>query len=326
MTPASAMRPYSRKILIRMAVAVLLAVILLFMNADFLSDIYLNRQLTSTGIIINGGIVLLFLIGMIKLIMALTFYAGEERALYAFVNKLDDEADDPISDTPPDSIIARRFTAMERLFNNHAPINHSAMASALLAAESTRGGTPRFINNILILGGVFGTIVSLSIALVGASDMLETAISSNGMGLVIHGMSTALTTTITAILCYVLHGYFFNSLGDVQTRFLGQLEEITTTRLMPMFQIGQKTIDYHIADLLRAMAEMIKRIDDGQSGVLAITERLGALIEGINSERGEVRQELADIRHLLRDGFRLPDNNASGNDVPNNDMPKHDAS
>jgi len=302
-----------------MVITLLLATILLFLNADFVSGIYLNRQLTSAGLIINGGIFLLFLIGMAKLAMALTFYAGEERALREFVNKLDDDADDPISDTPPESIIARRFTAMERLYNNHNPINHNAMAASLVAAESTRGGTPRFINNILILGGVFGTIVSLSIALVGASDMLETAINSSGMGLVIHGMSTALTTTITAILCYVLHGYFFNALGDVQTRFLGQIEEVTTTRLMPMFQIEQKTIDYRIAELLRAMAEMIQRIDDGQSGVLSITERLETLISGINSERGEVRQELTDIRHLLRDGFRLPDNDSPDNDLQESD-------
>jgi len=306
MNPASAMRPYSRKILIRMVVALLLTAALLMLNGDFLSDIYLNRQLTSVGLIINGGILLLFLIGMLKIAIALASYAGEERALNDFVDELDEGHDDPAANIPPESIIGRRFAAMQRLFNHHTPINHNALAASLVAAESTRSGTPRFINNILILGGVFGTIVSLSIALIGASDMLESAVSSTGMGLVIHGMSTALTTTITAILCYILHGYFFNALGDVQTRLLGHIEEITATRLMPMFQVDQKTIDYRIAELLRAMAEMIQRMDDGQSGVAAITERLDGLLTNAEAERSGVKNELADIRGILRDGFRLP--------------------
>jgi len=185
------------------------------------------------------------------------------------------------------------------------------MAASLLARESTRSGTPRFINNILILGGVFGTIVSLSIALVGASDMLQNAVSSNGMGMVIHGMSTALATTITAILCYMLHGYFFNAFGDVQTHFLGNIEEATTIRLMPMFQIEQKTIDYRIAELLKAMAEMIRRIDDGQGGVLSITERLEALLDRLENEHTDVKEDLGHIRQLLHDGFRLPGEEAS---------------
>ena len=299
--------PYGRKILIRMGIALALAIVAAFLNRDFLADIYLNRQLTQIGLIINGGILLLFLVGMTKIALALAFYAREEQSLAAMIEALDAGSDDPAETLPPDAIIARRFAAMRRLHAQHTPINHNAMAASLLAAESTRGGTPRFINNILILGGVFGTIVSLSIALIGASDMLENAISSTGMGLVIHGMSTALTTTITAIFCYVLHGYFFNALGDVQTRLLGQIEEVTATRLMPMFQIEQKTIDYRIADLLRAMADMLKRMDDGQSGVLAITGRLEALLEKFEAERDETRAQLADVRRLLREGFRLAD-------------------
>ena len=300
-------RPYGGKILIRMGIALALAIVAAFLNLDFLADIYMNRQLTQVGLIINGGILLLFLIGMLKIALALAFYAREEQSLAAMIEALDAGNSDPAEALPPSAIIARRFSAMRRLHEQHTPINHNAMAAALLAAESTRSGTPRFINNILILGGVFGTIVSLSIALIGASDMLENAISSTGMGLVIHGMSTALTTTITAILCYVLHGYFFNALGDAQTRLLGQIEEITATRLMPMFQIEQKTIDYRIADLLRAMADMLKRMDDGQSGVLAITGRLEALLEKLENERSETRAQLADVRRLLREGFRLGD-------------------
>ncbi len=317
MNPASAMRPYSRKILIRMVVALLLAAVLLLLNSGFLSDIYLSRQLTSVGLIINGGILLLFLIGMVKIAIALASYAGEERALNGFVDALDEGHDDPATNIPPESIIARRFSAMQQLFNHHTPINHNAMAASLVAAESTRSGTPRFINNILILGGVFGTIVSLSIALIGASDMLENTVSSTGMGLVIHGMSTALTTTITAILCYILHGYFFNALGDVQTRFLGQIEEVTATRLMPMFQVEQKTIDYRIAELLRAMAEMIQRMDDRQSGVAAISERLDGLLTSAESERSDIKHELSEIRGILRDGFRLPEPQEQAQTEPN---------
>jgi len=311
MPPANEMRPYSRKILIRMVVALILTAILLLLNYDLISAIYLRNQLTQIGLVINVGIFTLFLAGMIKMALGLTYYAAEERALRLFVERIDDEADSPADnnladDIPSDSIIARRYTTMSRLFHRHTPINHNAMAASLLARESTRSSTPRFINNILILGGVFGTIVSLSIALVGASDMLQNAISSSGMGMVIHGMSTALATTITAILCYMLHGYFFNAFGDVQTSFLGNIEEVTTIRLMPMFQIEQKTIDYRIADLLKAMAEMIRRIDDGQGGVLSITERLETLLDRVENEHSDVKSDLDHIRQLLRDGFRLP--------------------
>jgi len=310
MSPATEMHPYSRKILIRMLVALILTAALLLFNYDLLAAIYLSNQLTHIGIIINGGIFALFLLGMVKMAIGLAHYAREELALRSFVERLDDESGDPAADIPSDSIIAKRYTTMQRLFSRHTPVNHNAMAAALLARESTRNSTPRFINNILILGGVFGTIVSLSIALVGASDMLQNAISSSGMGMVIHGMSTALATTITAILCYMLHGYFFNAFGDVQTHLLGSLEEVTATRLVPMFQVEQKTLDYRITDLLKAMADMVRRIDDGQSGVLGITERLEAIMIRMENERSEVADELGEIRRLLRDGFRLGEGDA----------------
>jgi len=305
MTTAATIPAYSRKILIRMLIAVVLTAIVLLLNIDLLSTIYLSNQLTGIGMIINGGIFALFLAGMIKMAVGLAAYAREEQALRDFVERMDDGEDDPAMDIPPESIIAGRFRSMQQLFNHHTPVNHNAMAAALVARESTRSGTPRFINNILILGGVFGTIVSLSIALVGASDMLLNAISSSGMGMVIHGMSTALATTITAILCYMLHGYFFNAFGDAQTHLLGHIEEVTATRLMSRFQIEQKTIDYRITDLLKAMADMIRRIDDGQSGVLGITERLEGMLLHMENERVDMKSEMDDIRRLLREGFRL---------------------
>ena len=85
----------------------------------------------------------------------------------------------------------------------------------------------------------------------------------------------------------------------------------TTIRLMPMFQVEQKTIDYRIADLLKAMAEMIRRIDDGQSGVIGITERLESVLNRLDNEHSDVKADLTGIRQLLREGFRLPGEDAS---------------
>ena len=298
-------RHYSRDILIRMAVVFLFALGLIYWQLGFLTSIYLHHQLTHAGLLINGAIILLFLAGMVRLIMAFSFYAGEEESLRRFVDHMDQDFSDPAEGVRPDSMIARRYAMMLHLHQHHTPINHSAMAASLLAAESTRTTMPKFVNNILILTGVFGTIVSLSIALAGASDMLKSAVSVSGMGLVIYGMSTALSTTITAISCYLVFSYFFSALGDVQTHLLGHIEGMTATRLMPLFQINAKDVDYRVADLLSTISRLIHRMDEGQSGVLAITQRLETLLGQDSAMQQSIISELAAIRETLREGFRL---------------------
>jgi len=311
MSPHHDIRHYSRNILIRMAIVLVAAVGLIVWQSDFLARIYLSHQLTQAGYLINGAILLLFLAGMVRMIMAFTFYAREEEALRHFLDHMDQGFPDPTEGVRPDSIIARRYAMMAHLHERYTPINHNAMAASLLAAESTRTTMPRFVNNVLILTGVFGTIVSLSIALIGASDMLRTAISASGMGLVIHGMSTALSTTITAIVCYLIFSYFFSALGDVQTHLLGHIEGVTATRLMPLFQINTEDINYRVADLLTTMNKLLKRLDQGQTGVLAITQKLEILLGQENVSQQHILAALEAMKGILREGFRLPGGKAS---------------
>jgi len=300
-------RHYSRDILVRMVIVFMFALGLIFWQLDFLTSIYLRHQLTHAGLLINGAIILIFLAGMARLVMAFSFYAGEEESLRRFVDHMDQDFSDPAEGVRSDSIIVRRYAMMFHLHQHATPINHNAMAASLLAAESTRTTMPKFVNNILILTGVFGTIVSLSIALVGASNMLQSAISVGGMGMVIYGMSTALSTTITAISCYLIFSYFFSALGDVQTHLLGHIEGMTATRLMPLFQVSAKDIDYRVADLLSTISGLIHRMDEGQSGVLAITQKLETLLGQDSTMQQSIISELAAIREMLQEGFRLPD-------------------
>ncbi|HID44925.1 MAG TPA: hypothetical protein EYP34_04135, partial [Chromatiaceae bacterium] len=190
---------FSRNTLLLM---LLLAVILASVSIwkfELIQTVYFKDQLTATGWIINGSIVALFLVGMLRMVSIFLSYSREEAATSRFIHNQEEENENPLDQVRVNSIIARRYLAMERLFNSSTPINQGALAATLLANESTRTSLPKYISNILILTGVFGTIVSLSLALLGASDLLENAVDVGGMGLVIHGMSTALSTTITAI-------------------------------------------------------------------------------------------------------------------------------
>jgi hypothetical protein len=177
----------------------------------------------------------------------------------------------------------------------------------LTADESTKFGLIRYINNILILTGVFGTIVSLSIALLGASDLIDSAAGSlGGMGLVIHGMSTALSTTITAIVSYVLFGYFYTRLNDVQTHFLSGVEQLTSIYLLPQFVPSGDDIVHKMTDLIKSVVFAANNLKKTQE---IYHESATSLQETINMNRTQIEglsAELMEIKLILRDGFRLP--------------------
>lgn len=301
-------RHYSRNTLLRMIVLAVIGVGIAVWKYDFINTVYFKDQLTPLGLAINGAILALFLVGLLRTVGILLSYMREESALARFVRNLEKRADlDPLKGISAGSMIARRYATLRRLHESRTPINHNALAATLVASESTRNGTPRFINNILILTGVFGTIVSLSIALIGASDVLENAISATGMGMVIHGMSTALSTTITAIVCYVFFGYVYQRLTDAQTNLISGIEQVTTTYLMPMFQIQTDSVLYEFTGLIRALQGLVDQLHQSQ---LSFESTQDQLIETMDTYRGKVDgldERLDTIVHHLRIGFRLRD-------------------
>jgi len=288
---------------------------------DFINDVYFRDQLTSTGFIINGTIVVLFTLGLLRIIWILLSYDQEERALQRFVENLEDNID-PLMDIGDQRMISRRYRTMKNLHLANTPINHNALASTLVAAESTRNSLPKFINNILILSGVFGTIVALSIALIGASDLLASAVNVNGMGLVVHGMSTALSTTITAIVCYVFFGYFYQKLTDVQTNLISAVEQVTNNYLMPRFQVQTESVLYEFTGLIRSLQGLVNEIENSQQSYQQLAHEMqksqaafedlenriaASLIEVYKAKVQPIADDMNDIKKLLKIGFRLPE-------------------
>jgi hypothetical protein len=297
----------SQRILIQFAVAIILTGVVIGLNVEFLNQFYLQNQQTNTGIILNSIIVGILVFGLLNLLWLLLRYRREEAAVAAFVENIEAIRDDPTEGLDVHSLVVKRFSTMQSIHSVHGEINHNALAAMLTADEGTRLGLVRYINNILILTGVFGTIVSLSIALIGASDLIESAASGlNGMGLVIHGMSTALSTTITAIVSYVLFGYFYLRLRDVQTHLISGIEHLTSVYLIPKFVKRGENVINQMSGLIKGVIRATEKMTETQNIYQASAVELLDSINRNKQQMTNLSNDIGTIKDLLREGFRLP--------------------
>ena len=125
------------------------------------------------------------------------------------------------------------------------------------------------------------------------------------MGLVIHGMSTALSTTITAILCYLFYGYFYLKLSDAQTHFLSGVEEVTSVYLLPEYSHDSESMLHEVAGLIHGLSEAAKGMQDIQQEYAAAGNRLSVIAANLGEEMHGMTRSVEGIKELLRQGFRL---------------------
>jgi len=296
---------YSRSVLFQFLMLSALVGFLLLINHEFLFNFYIKNQATNTGYIVNGSILGLFLLGMFRIIALLLRYSREENALARFINNVENEEVLPTENINKKSLIYHRYSSVLEISKHNVAVNHSALASTLVATESTRLGLPRFISNILILTGVFGTIISLSIALIGASDIIDSADGISGMSIVIHGMSTALSTTATAIVCYMFFGYFYMKLTDVQTELLSGIEQATTLYIMPRFTYQTDSMLHEVGSLVKALREAAGAMASTQAAFTEAGRNLSSLTGNNAQSLLRLSADIEEIKSLLRDGFRL---------------------
>ena len=302
---------YSRSVLFQFLMLSVLVAFLLLINHEFLINLYLKNQETNTGFIVNGSILGLFIIGLLRLIMLLLRYSREEYALARFIQNVQNDVTLPTERISKKSLIYNRYVSVLEISKHNVAVNHSALASVLVATESTRLSLPRFISNILILTGVFGTIISLSIALMGASDIIDSADGISGMSIVIHGMSTALSTTATAIVCYLFFGYFYMKLTDVQTELLSGIEQATTLYIMPRFTYQTDSMLHEVGNLVKALHEAASVMADTQVDFAEAGRNLSELSGTYANRLATLSTDIDEIKSLLRHGFRLSPDSSS---------------
>ena len=297
---------YSSKVFTHLIISFAIICLVLVFNTDYINDIYFKNQITKTGYLVNGGILVLFFLGLGKIILLLFRYMREESALARFIKNVESEEPKPAEGVNQKSIIFNRYKSIVAISMQNVAVNHGALASTLVASESTKISLPKFITNILILTGVFGTIISLSIALLGASNILSTAEGINGMSVVIHGMSTALSTTTTAIICYLFYGYFYLKLTDVQTQLLSGVEQVTSIYILPKYTYQADSMLHEVGQLVKELREAAHAMKTSQDDFAAAGNNLKQITESSNEQLSSMAEAIKEIKQLLREGFRLP--------------------
>ncbi|MCK5897204.1 MAG: MotA/TolQ/ExbB proton channel family protein, partial [Cocleimonas sp.] len=278
--------------------------VLLFVFKHQLITLYTSGDMSMTGLMLNGFILALFLLGMLRMVITLLRYVNEHQALRRLVRYLQEDAADPIARLAPNALSVQRYKYVHWINRQGAPVNQAALAATLNASESSRLTLIRFVHSILILAGVFGTVVSLSLALVGASSLLGSPESSNEMGVVIGGMSSALSTTMTAIICFIIYVYFYLRLNDSRVQLLSGIEDATTLYMLPKISHSEASLIRHVERLATTLNKSAKHIADVEKKFVIAADQLQQA--SVELKKGVNKTGMKEVLTVLREGFRLP--------------------
>ncbi len=314
----------SHQILFQMRIVTLVAVLALVAAVAIKFDLIFSWALGDPRpLVLNGIIFILFLVGLLQLYRALRYYQVQENEIIEYVRlrKEGQWSAEIFESSITNGLLADRYRTIRDLFNGGGAVDHGAISAIMVAEESLQQSFPRFVNNVLILLGVFGTVSSLIFALIGAGDVLQASSPDAGMGLLLLGMNTALTTTATAIVCYFFFTFFYHRLNDLQTWVFSQVERAALMYIVPEFTYEPEALNRQTKLLVNDVKLLVNEMREGLNGIEEALSKPAAvdsetkshqvaLLEGMEKQNDNLEASLSRldaVRQVLLDGFRLND-------------------
>ena len=227
--------------------------------------------------------------------------------LERFVKRAGENVSNPDTTLPDSALVVRRYRAVQTIANQLASINHGALAATLVASQQAQLTLVRFVNSILILAGVLGTVISLAVALMGAAGLMNSPDNMKNMWDIIGGMSNSLSTTVTAIVCYVFFAYFYLRLQDARTQLLANIEDVTSLYILPRFKSAEHNILGDVALLAADLLKAAEGISQVQDRFLQVGDRLQLAVNDLHAVIAQSGDNIRVIRESVREGFRLDD-------------------
>jgi len=194
---------------------------------------------------------------------------------------------------------------VQTIANQLAPVNQGALAATLVAGQQAQFTLVRFVNSILILSGVLGTVISLAVALMGAAGLMNSPDNMKNMWDIIGGMSNSLSTTVTAIVCYVFFAYFYLRLQDARTQLLANIEDVTSLYILPRFKYTEHNLLGDVALLTASLLKAAEGITQVQDRFLHVGDHLQVAVNDLQAVIAQSGETILDIHTSVREGFRL---------------------
>jgi len=293
----------AKSTLIQIVIFLIAIAVLILINKNAIANLYTSGEISKTGMIINAIIIGLFLLGMLRIVTVLFRYISEHQILLKLVELLKENAANPSARIGENSLAAQRYKAVSWVSKQGAPINQAAMAASTNATENSRLTVIRFVHSTLILAGVFGTVVSLSMALIGAAGLLNSPEGVKEMGTIISSMSSALSSTVTAIVCFFIFAYFYLRLNDSRIQLLSSLEDVTSLYLLPKITHTEDAMVGQVTELTKALNSAADKLLVVEQTFIAAGDKLQ---NAVNDLQGQVsNSSLEEIKDLIRKGFHL---------------------
>ena len=286
-------------------VALILFGALLYWQRDVLADVYWGPLATKLGMVVNGVIVALFLVALARIFYLLFAYIREDQSTGKFEEQLDFGLTEAGVEDLSDSLIVQRYRVLQQNQSELDRPQQATLSAILLNQEMTRLSLIRLIQSLLILLGVFGTVASLSLALVGASDLLAFPRNGGGITLVVHGMATALSTTMTAIAAYLVLTLIFSRLVASQSGVCQRIELLTLRRIVPLVTREGGNLAHTLALRLKDLNQVAIALAEVQDRLTPHLDALQHERHGQNEHSKEVMEALQKVNQTLKKGFRL---------------------
>jgi hypothetical protein len=278
---------------------------LVFFYREQVTAFFQTTQAGQLGLALNGAILLIFLLGLVRMIFIFLAYSREQDVLQRFVKRAGENVSNPANTLPDSALVVRRYRAVQTIANQLAPVNQGALAATLIAGQQAQFTLVRFVNSILILSGVLGTVISLAVALMGAAGLMNSPDNMKNMWDIIGGMSNSLSTTVTAIVCYVFFAYFYLRLQDARTQLLANIEDVTSLYILPRFKYTEHNLLGDVALLTASLLKAAEGITQVQDRFLHVGDHLQVAVNDLQAVIAQSGDTILDIHESVREGFRL---------------------
>jgi hypothetical protein len=273
-----------------------------FFNPDVLADKFEHFFFgTPSSIAFNTLIFILFLLGMVivtfgwlRIRLESGRLAKARRIFQEAISGRDKELFDRLQQAaiPPKSRVMRAIDVVQDVKQRQG--NVETLADALRTQYLPRGAWSRYIASILIIFGLMGTIIGLSMAIVNLRGILISmggGVSTSAFQEIIREilgsldfMETAFSTTLCGFAFYLILSFVDHAYQNVRERFSDNFESFVSNLLIPHFTPEQGVDD---------LAELAAIMKTSTASLTQTTDNLGDLLEVVQGNQ-EVYSEIAN--------------------------------